>query len=84
MKKKRLDGAANFIPWKARINLILEENELWDMVHSTTANPVVVHVDATDKEAFMKRDVRERRVILYVVKDHVIPQISTKDHSFQM
>ena len=80
----RLDGAANFSPWKARISLILEENELWDIVHSTTTNHVVVLVDATDKAAFMKRDVKKRRIILDVVKDHVIPHISAKDHAFQM
>ena len=28
----RLDGAGNFVPWKARILLVLEENELWDEV----------------------------------------------------
>ena len=33
----RLDGAGNFVPWKARLVLILEENELWDeVVHNTT------------------------------------------------
>ena len=32
----------------------------------------------------MKKDVRERRVILDVVKDHMIPHISTKDHTFEM
>ena len=82
--KDSLEGAANFSPWKARISLILEENELWDIVHGTTANPTVVPVDATDKAAFMKRDVRARRVILDAVKDHVIPHISAKDHAFQM
>ena len=80
----RLDGVANFSPWKARISLILEENELWDIVHGTAANPVVVPTDATDKVAFRKKDVRARRVILDVVKDHVIPHISAKDHAFQM
>ena len=80
----RLDGAANFSPLKARISLILEENELWDIVHSTTTNPVVVPADAVDKETFMKRDVRARRVILDAVKDHIIPHISAKDHAFQM
>ena len=50
----RLDGAANFSPWKARITLILEENELWDIVHSTTTNPIVP-ADATDKATFMKK-----------------------------
>ena len=80
----RLDGATNFIPWKARITLILEENDLWDIVHSTTANPVVVPSDAVDKAAFMKRDVKARRIILDAMKDHIIHHISTKTHAFQM
>ena len=79
----RLEGATNFSPWKARISLILEENEQWDIVHSTTTNPVVVPVDATYKATFMKRDVKARRVILDAVKDHVIPHISAKDHAFE-
>ena len=38
----RLDGARNFVPWKARLVLILEENELWDeVVYNTTANPII-------------------------------------------
>ena len=80
----RLDGDTNFSPWKARISLILEENELWDIVHNTTTNPVVVPTDATDKATFMKRDVRARTIILDAVKDHVIPHISANDHAFQM
>ena len=79
-----LDGPTNFSPWKARISLILEENELWDIVHSTTANPVVVSANAVDKAAFVKRDVKARRIILDVVKDHIIPHISAKTHVFQM
>ena len=80
----RSDGATNFSPWKATISLILEENELWDIVHSTTANLVVVPADAVDKVAFMKRDVKARSVILDGVKDHIIPHISAKTHAFQM
>ena len=39
----RLDAAGNFVPWKARLVLILEENELWDeVVHNTTTNPIAV------------------------------------------
>ena len=35
----RLDGAGNFVPWKARILLVLEENELWDeVIKNTTAS----------------------------------------------
>ena len=48
--KDRLDGAGNFVPWKARIVLILEENEFWDeVVHNTTTVPTVIppSTDAT-------------------------------------
>ena len=43
----RLDKAENFVPWKARLVLILVENELWDeVVNNTTTNPIVVHVSS--------------------------------------
>ena len=46
----RLDGARNFVPWKARLVLILEENELWDeVVHNTTTNPIVVPASIVHK-----------------------------------
>ena len=64
--------------------MILEENELWDIVHGTITNLVVVLTDATDKEAFIKKDIKVRRVILDAVKDHVIPHILAKDHAFEM
>ena len=80
----RLEGAINFIPCKDRISLILEENEIWDIVHGKTKNPMVVPADATYKAAFLKKDIKARRVILDAVKDHVIPHISAKDHVFQM
>ena len=39
----RLDGAGNFVPWKARILLVLEENESWEeVVRNTTANPLSI------------------------------------------
>ena len=47
----RLDGARNFVPWKARIVFILKENGLWDeVVHSTQVNPIQVPA-STDAQA---------------------------------
>ena len=54
----RLDGPQNFVPWKVRIVLILEENELWDeVVHNTQANPIQVpaSIDAQALATFNKR-----------------------------
>ena len=50
----RLDGAVNFSPWKARIVLILQENDLWDIMTSTTDHPVTVPTVAVDKVLFDK------------------------------
>ena len=74
----RLDGAGNFVPWKARILLVLEENELWEeVVRNTTANPIAIlaSTDAVALDAFNKKYIKAKRIILDVVKDHVIPHI---------
>jgi hypothetical protein len=31
----RLDETTNFRPWKERIALLLEDNEIWDIVEKT-------------------------------------------------
>ena len=66
--------------------LILEENERWDeVVHSTQANPVTVPA-STDPQALsaFNKDLKARRIILDAVKDHVIPNISSKTRAYQM
>ena len=71
----RLDGAGNFVPWKDRLVLLWEENELWDeVVHNTTTNPIVVpaSTDAQALSSFNKKDIKARRIILDAVKDYVI------------
>ena len=83
----RLDGVGNFVPWKARILLVLEENELWqEVVKNTTAHPIVVPAttDAIALAAFNKKDIKARRIILDAVKDHEIPHISSKTCAYQM
>ena len=82
----RLDGVGNFVSWKARLVLILEENELWDeVVHNTTTIPIVVppSIDASTLTAF-NNDIKARRIILDAVKDHVIPHISSNTLAYQM
>ena len=76
----RMDGSKNFVPWKSRIMLILQENELWDeVVNHTTAHPIQVPIviDAVALEKFNEKEIKVRRIILDVVKDHVIPQLTT-------
>jgi hypothetical protein len=80
----RLDGAANFSPWKERIVLLLEEAELWDIVNNTQSNPVIVPTDATLLAAFQKKNVKAKRMILDAIKDHVIPHVAGKANAYEM
>ena len=84
----KLDGAGNFVPWKARIMLVLEENELWDeVVNNTTAHPIIILDATTDLvglAAFNKKDIKAKRINLDAVKYHVIPHILSKDRAHKM
>jgi hypothetical protein len=76
----RLDGATNFSPWKERIALLLEENEIWDIVEKTQ----VVPTDTTLLAAYNKKNVKAKRMLLDVVKDHIIPHVSGKKNAYEM
>ena len=63
--------------------MILQENELWDIVNNTSANPVTVPTDTAAKIEFDK-DIKAKIILLDTIKDHVIPHISGKIHAHLM
>jgi hypothetical protein len=67
----------NFGAWKYRIALILEENYLARFIKENVSEPA----DATDKEKYQKDMVRAKRIIADSIKDHLIPQVASKDTS---
>ena len=64
----------NFHAWKYRIGLILEENDLAIFVKEDVLEPV----DDADKEKHQKDTIRAKRIIANSIKDHLIPQVSSK------
>jgi hypothetical protein len=81
----RLDGAANFSSWKARIVLLFQENELWDIVEGTVATLVVaISTDPAALTAFTKKDIKAKRILFDAVKDHIIPHVSSKTYVHEM
>jgi hypothetical protein len=70
----RLEGGTNFQAWKAKILLLLEENDLKDYVEMMIPNPN----DAQELTAHKKKEVKAKGVLLDSVKDHLIPHISEK------
>jgi hypothetical protein len=71
----KLEGVENFRAWKYRIGLILEENDLAKFIKENVPEP---EEEAT-KEKYKKDMVRAKRIIAYSIKDHLIPQVSSKN-----
>ena len=66
-----LDGATNFISWKYRVLLILEENDLLKLVNEKVPEPEAEE----DKSHWRKSDARATRILVNPVRDHLVPQI---------
>ena len=70
----KLEGIENFRAWKYRIGLILQENDLDKYIKEEVAKPE----KAEAKEKHKKDMIREQRIIADSIKDHLIPQVSSK------
>jgi hypothetical protein len=69
-----LEGASNFIPWRENIALVLEEQGLWEFVEGNPIPPT----NPTQFATHIKKDVKEKRIIIDGVKDHTISHLSGK------
>ena len=76
----RLEGATNFSAWKERITLLLEENEVCDIIKTI----VIAPIEPTDLVSYKKRKIEAKRILLDVVKDHMIPHVTGKMHAYEM
>jgi hypothetical protein len=77
---EKLEGVDNFRAWKYRVMLILEENDLEDFVKEEVPEP-----DEDEAKAKYKKNlVREKRIIIDPIKDHLIPHISSSTTPKQM
>jgi hypothetical protein len=68
----RLDGTTNFISWKSRLLITLEESELMKCVEEF----VPELDDDAEKLQWRKNDAKDRKIIICSVRDHLIPHIS--------
>jgi tryptophan 2,3-dioxygenase len=76
----RLDGASNFSSWKSRLQVTLEEDDLLDVVTKT------LPATTTDVEKKIRKeeDVKERKLIIYSVRDHLLPHIANLKTTYDM
>lgn len=70
----RLVGSSNYSTWRERIVVVLEENKIWEFVDKTLKTPT----NATALAKHKRKDVKDKRIVLDGVKDHVVPHLSGK------
>jgi hypothetical protein len=71
----KLEGVENFCAWQYTIALILEENDLAKFIKENVPEPTE---DAV-KAKYKKDMVRAKRIIGDSIKDHLIPQVASKN-----
>jgi hypothetical protein len=78
----RLDGASNFYSWKSRLQVTLEEDDLLDVVLVIKTLPDTT----TDEEKKIRKeeDVKARKIIIYSVRDHLLPRIANPKTTYEI
>jgi hypothetical protein len=75
-----LDGANNFSSWKSRLQVTLEEYDLLDVVTKT----LPATTTNEEKKIRKEEDVKARKLIIYSVRDHLLPHISNLKTTYDM
>jgi hypothetical protein len=76
----RLDGTSNFNSWKSRLHITLEEDDLLRLIEKT-----LLETTTNEEKAKWKEDnVKEKKIIIYLVRDHLLPRISTLKKTYKM
>jgi hypothetical protein len=76
----KLEGSRNFIYWKHRLQMILDENDLLEHVTVGVPEPD----EEEQKTKHKKNEKKAKRIVLDLVKDHLIPHISELQIARQM
>jgi hypothetical protein len=76
----RFDGTSNFNSWKSRLHITLEEDDLLSLIEKTLPETTTDEEKADWKED----DVKARKTIIYLIRDHLLPRIATLKTSYEM
>jgi hypothetical protein len=83
--ENKLDGASNFRAWKTRIDLILANNKVLDIVKPEFEEGKEKEPqNIATMEKFKDGDINAMSIIVESIKDHLIPYISHLDSSKKM
>lgn len=76
----RLEGSSNFVSWKFRVMITLREQELEAFVEKETTIPD----EEDEKRQCIKNKNKTMKLLVDIVKDHIVPIISKLDTTFKI
>ena len=77
-----LDGSSNYIAWKDKMEVVLEDNGLKEFIDSNVPKPG--SSDAAALDAWQKKVATCQRILLEGVKDHIVSSLHGKATPFLM
>ena len=77
-----LEGSSNYIAWKDRMEAVLEDNGLKDFIDQEIQK--LASNNAQELVEWNKCVAKARRIILEVVRDHIVSSPHGKDTPFSM
>ena len=77
-----LEGSSNYIAWKDRMEVVLEENGLKEFIDKEIPKPA--STNAQELVEWEKCVVKARWIILEGVRDHIVSSLHGKDTPFSM
>jgi hypothetical protein len=76
----RLDGSSNFRSWKSRLQITLEEDDLLSVIQKALPETTTDE----EKEEWKEDDVKARKIIIYSMRDHLLPHIANVKTTYEM
>ena len=77
-----LEGSLNYIAWKDRMEVVLEDNGLEEFIDGNVPKPA--SSDAAGLDAWKKKVAKTRRILLEGVKDHIVSSLHGKATPFEI
>ena len=77
-----LESSSNYISWKDRMEVVVDENGLKEFIDAEIPKPA--SSDAAALDAWLKKTAKRRRILLEGVKDHIVSSLHGKSSSFLM
>jgi len=75
-----LEGSSNYIAWKDRMEVVLDDNGLKEFIEAEVPKPT----NAAHVEAWQKKTTKCRRILLEGVKDHIVSNLHGKASPYLM